>query len=106
MSTGKRLVTSEVRTCMPLDDGGGAYQHRSNIDGIPHCPHCGGMLWPPDFTGPVVDADGNKLNSILDGDATETYYHVECWGQMEGEDVDAHEPEVPSENERQPQSVL
>ena len=91
---------------MSLDDVGGGYEHRSNIDGIPHCPYCGGMLWPPDFTGPVITADGERLDSVLDGDPTETYYHVDCWAEKEGDDVEAHEPEVPSENSKQPQSVL
>lgn len=74
-----------------------SHQHRNRIGGIPHCPGCGGMLWPPDYTGPVIDEDGEELDSVLDGDPKSAFYHTECY-DAETNDTEPHHPHVPSEN--------
>lgn len=57
------------------------------------------MLWPPDYTGPVVNSDGEELDSVLDGDPKASFYHEKCYN-AETDGGEQHHPHVPSENSR------
>lgn len=87
---------------MPLDDTPEEYEHRSHIDGVPHCPACGGMLWPPSYTGNVTCEDGEEMESILDSDPTKVHYHTECYEKKFGDRDTGYEPEIDSENGDEP----
>lgn len=72
------------------------YEHRASISGVPHCPECGGMLWPPAYTGPVVTEDGEKLESVTDCDPDDVCLHEKCFeARNNGE---PYKPKIPSEN--------
>ena len=71
-----------------------SYEHRSHIDGIPHCPRCGGMLWPPAYTGSVVTESGRTVDSITDVEGGTTCFHTECYENGNRD----HTPVVKSEN--------
>lgn len=75
------------------------YEHRECIDGVPHCPACGGMLWPPDWTEQVVTEDGEKLDTVLDAEPGATLYHEECYDVKTNGGERMFKPAVKSEND-------
>lgn len=63
---------------MPSQNGDDVYEYRSEIAGIDHCPCCGGMLWPPEYTDELVTEDGTAIDSVLDA-GDETVIHRNCY---------------------------
>lgn len=85
--------------CMDTDTGESHFEHRAFIGGIPHCPECGGMLWPPEYTEPVVDEDGNEYDQPMNAPAGTVIYHKKCFQATNKEE--GYSPSIQSENESQ-----
>lgn len=84
---------------MPVEDSRDEYKHRHHIDGVPHCPECGGLLWPPKYSGAVISEDGVRTEDILDADPTDVYYHERCYDAQFNGGTERHEPVIAPEQD-------
>lgn len=52
---------------------------KCSVMGVPHCPICNEMLWPPEDTDTLRNEHGERLDSILDAEPGRPVFHDSCY---------------------------
>jgi len=63
-------ATSSMRSQLPP---------KTCVMGVPHCPFCNKMLWPPEKPDNIVNEHGEPLDSVLDATPGRPVFHASCY---------------------------